>query len=67
MTTKICPQCIIPLVKQTKKLGKWSKNWMICDLCGYREHENTPYFDKLDMENMKQALENMNTKIDYDE
>lgn len=61
-TIKYCPQCVLPLVKDKRKLGRYSKSWVICPNCGYREHENTPYFDKLDEENTNQALENMNSR-----
>lgn len=32
----VCPECILPLVKDVKQLGK-CKNWYVCTSCGYRE------------------------------
>ena len=32
----VCPECIQPLIKDVKQLGK-CKNWYICPKCGYRE------------------------------
>lgn len=65
MKTKYCPECILPLVKENRKFGRGSK-LLKCPKCGYREPEYSYYYDKLDEENTKQALENMNSKIDYD-
>ena len=31
-----CPNCVVELTPQKRKLGKWSKSWLVCPECGYR-------------------------------
>lgn len=33
---KVCPNCIVELKPQMKKIGKESR-WFVCHCCGYRE------------------------------
>jgi len=33
---QICPNCVVELVKQSKKLGDLSR-WYVCPKCGHRE------------------------------
>lgn len=32
-----CPDCIIEMIPDKKKLGRGSRNWFICPKCGYRK------------------------------
>jgi len=33
---RICPNCAVELVKQSKKLGELTR-WFVCPKCGHRE------------------------------
>ena len=33
---KTCPTCVDELIEDKKKLGKGSKQWLVCPSCGFR-------------------------------
>ena len=37
-----CPDCIIELKKQSKKIGNQSV-WMVCPICGFRKRPESNY------------------------
>jgi len=39
---KHCPTCVTELKPNNRRLGKGSKNWLVCDSCGYREKKDAP-------------------------
>jgi len=41
---QICPDCIEPLIKDSKKLAMCT-HWMICPKCGHRERPDKDVID----------------------
>ena len=42
---QICPDCIIELCPDSKKLGEYSK-WLVCPICGHRERPEYESIEK---------------------
>jgi len=67
MSKEYCPDCIEPLVKDRKKLGRYSV-WLICPKCGYRKRpksflENAVEKEKF-FEYKKQINQNLNNQYE---
>lgn len=65
---RYCPECIILLTNNSKKLGRSTRRWLVCSQCGYREKLNNIYSDKLDKKASDDAMRHMNNNLElYDE
>lgn len=56
-----CPQCVEPLVPDTKKLGKISK-WWVCPNCGHRARKTPVSIDTVghSLDRIKNRNKNLN-------
>ncbi len=65
-----CPDCVKPLIKQSKKLGKLSV-WLVCPNCGFRKRPESPYsiqksleaFESLKKETNENDFNNENKEL----
>jgi hypothetical protein len=53
----ICPNCIIKLYPQKKKLGIGSQKWLYCSFCGYRIKVNSVF--TTEKEELKRFCDNI--------
>lgn len=64
-----CPNCIIELIKDRKKLGQNSV-WLICPKCGLRTRETSTYLINKEIEDfyeIKKRINNNENKFNKEE
>lgn len=64
--TKYCPNCVEPLILNTKKLGKGSTKWLVCKSCGLRVKANSTYYDNQEFDEFMKTKDiiNLNERTD---
>lgn len=54
-----CPDCILPLQKQSKKLGCFSV-WLVCPECGYRQRETSSFYLQKELDTFNETMKRIN-------
>lgn len=59
---QICPNCVIELEKQSKKLGEYSL-WFVCPKCGHRERPISGFAEAKATEQFTDRMKRRNRNI----
>jgi hypothetical protein len=60
-----CPDCVVKLKKDKKKLGSLSV-WLVCPKCGFRKREDSDYCVNKEMDYYKRQVKQQNLDL-FDE
>jgi hypothetical protein len=67
MTPKeYCPECILELKKQSKKLGCYS-SYLVCPSCGFRTRAKSEFVKNKELEEFYKEKNRINNKLQEDE